>query len=248
MDSGANINTVLAQVLVAANQLLGTSAKTWEELVDANLLPPRLGILKKLTVFYEQQMLACRDAKAYFPACVMGSAMLEALLLFSCMLNREQVEKTSRYRARAGKQDFERVLCSIGFEDLVEISAELDWIPSSLISNDWKVALPEAYREIAKERRPKMNGVDRDRRACSLSAHPAYSLMLLLNMMRNRVHPGRWVREGHVLADESAFADWAQVALVAAAHIRDCLVVHLLPKDMAILIRNALAARLTPTP
>ena len=217
----------LAKMLLVANTLLGVSAHTWDELVDA-ILPPRLALLKQLAVLYEKQMLACRDAKAYFPACVMGAAMLEAFLLLLCMLNQENVKETDCYKGRISKRatDFEQAICYFGFDDLVEISAELNWVPASLISSDWKTALPDAYKEIVKERRPNMSKAERTRRSQSLAVHPAYSLMLLLNTMRNRIHPGRWVRERHVLKVEYAFSEWAQVALVGAAHIRDCLLVH----------------------
>ena len=150
-----------------------------------------------------------RDSKAYFPACVMGAAMLEAFLLLLCMLNQESVKKTHCYKGRIGKRaaDFEQTICSFGFEDLVEISAELNWVPASLIAADWKTALPETFIEIVKERRPNMSKAERIRRSESLVVNPAYSLMLLLNMMRNRIHPGRWVRERHVLKDENALAN-----------------------------------------
>jgi hypothetical protein len=238
------MDEVLAELLPIANSLLSTSARTWDELVDA-ILPLRLGLLKQLAVLYEKQMLACRDAKAYFPACVMGAAMLEAFLILLCMLNPEGVKKTDCYKGRIGKRtaDFERTICNLGFEELVEISAELNWVPASLISADWKAALPEAFIEIVKERRPNMSRDERTRRSESLVINPAYSLMLLLNMMRNRIHPGRWVRERHVLKDENAFGEWAQVALVGAAHIRDCLLTHS-QQDLIEMTKRAMQARI----
>jgi uncharacterized membrane protein len=68
-----------------------------------------------------------------------------------------------------------------------------------------------------------MSKVKVEAHASSVAKTPAYSLMLLLNMMRNKVHPGKWVRQNHELQNQEAFSTWAHVALVAAAHVRDCL-------------------------
>jgi hypothetical protein len=122
----------------------------------------------------------------------------------------------------------------------------LTWIPQSLIGDDWKTALPEAYLEIARERRPNSSRESRQNQAESLADNPAYSLMLILNMIRNRMHPGRWVRERHELQSEDAFSAWAQVAIVAAAHIRDCL----LEQHQAALVeylRKLMTAKLAKT-
>ena len=71
-----------------------------------------------------------------------------------------------------------------------------------------------------------MSKLERETRAKSLTDNPAYSLMSILNMMRKRLHAGNWVKQDHALENEEAFSGWAQVALVAAAHIRDCLFLH----------------------
>lgn len=216
---------VLKDLLKIGNQLLGTNAANWEELLNA-ILPPQTNTIRRLCVVYEREMIACSDAKAYFAACVMGAAMLEALLLLLCMVNENTVKLTKRYLKRSGKrvENFETTIYSFGLEDLVEISAELGWIPPSLIDDEWKKMLPEAYLELAATRYPNTSKRDRQASANSLVANPAYSLMFILNMMRNRMHSGRWLRERHQLENEAAFSGWAQVALVAAAHIRDCLI------------------------
>jgi len=214
----------LRELLPIVNKLLNTNACTWDELLEV-ILPPKINTINRLGIMYEQQMLLCRDANAYFPACVMGASMLEAFLLLLCMLNTVQVASTKRYKERAGKtrHDFDGTICRLGLEDFVEISAELNWVPASLIDEEWKIALPDEFRGLAALRHPNMSKVDREAHANSLITNPAYSLMFILNMMRNKMHPGRWVRQKHELQNEEAFSTWAKVALVAAAHIRDCL-------------------------
>jgi hypothetical protein len=214
----------IVELLPFANKLLNTNAATWNELSEA-LLPPNIKTVKRLGVMYEQQMLLCRDAKAYFPACVMSASMLEAFLLLLCLLNLAPVAATRRYIERAGKnpEDFEGTICRLGLDDFADISTELNWIPASLISEEWKVSMPEAYREIIELRHQNMSKANRDVHINSFNKNPAYSLMLLLNMMRNKMHPGRWIRQKNELQNEEAFSAWAQVAVVAAAHIRDCL-------------------------
>ena len=223
-----SLESITPELLAVANATMGTSAKTMDEFVDA-LLPKSHLQLKRLAVLYEQQMLACRDSKAHFAACVMSAAMLESFLLMLCLINQQEVKDTEAYEERAGsdrKTPFERKICSVGFETLIEISNELEWVPSSLISDDWKTALPEAYKEIMRERPTNVSREDRESHATSIAANPAYSLMLLINMMRNKVHAGRWIKEGNELKSEGAFDGWAAALLVGAAHIRDCLVEH----------------------
>lgn len=223
-----SLEDIVPQLLAVANSMMGTSTKTMDEFVDA-LLPKSHAQLKRLSVLYEEQMLACRDSKAHFAACVMGAAMLESFLLMLCLINQQEVEGTEAYKERAGddrKTAFERKICSVGFETLIEISNELKWVPTSLISDDWKTALPQAYKEVMKERPTNVSREDRESRAASIAENPAYSLMLLINMMRNNVHAGRWIKQGHELKSEEAFDGWAAALLVGAAHIRDCLVEH----------------------
>jgi hypothetical protein len=154
----------------------------------------------------------------------MAASMLETFLLLLCMLNSAPVAATKRYKERAGKgHDFDGTICRLGLEDFVEISAELNWVPASLIDDGWKTALPDDFRELMGTRHPNMRKIDREAHANSLITNPAYSLMFILNMMRNKMHPGKWIRQKHELQSEEAFSTWSNVALVAAAHIRDCL-------------------------
>jgi len=103
MDVTADLDQVFAQLLLTANQLLGLSARSLDQLLD-DLLPPKMALLQRLAVRYEKEMLACRDGKAYFSACVLAAAMLESLLLLLCLLNRVAVEKTDRYKSRTSKR------------------------------------------------------------------------------------------------------------------------------------------------
>jgi hypothetical protein len=214
----------LKTLLPIVNKLLNTKAESWDELVDA-ILPPKVNTIRRLGVMYEQQMLLSLEAKAYFSACVMGASMLEAFLLLLCMLNPAKVATTKRYKDRIGKSvdDFESIIFRLGLEDFVGISAELNWVPASLIDEGWKTALPNDMRELLALRHRNMSKAKIEAHASSVANTPAYSLMLLLNMMRNKVHPGKWVRQNHELQSQEAFSGWAHVALYAAAHIRDCL-------------------------
>jgi hypothetical protein len=223
--SNPDLITAIEAFLPTANLVFGTKASSWEEFVSA-ILPPQINTVRRLCVLYEREMLACRDGKAYFSACVTGASMIEALLLLLCMLNPSAVKSTKRYKKRAGKhmECFDQNIHCFGLDDFVEISAELNWISPSVVSDEWKKALPDAYREIAATRQPNLSKAARESHAHSLAANPGYSLMFLLNMMRNRLHAGKWIRNSYALESEDAFSEWAQVALVAAGHIRDCLI------------------------
>src|SRR4051812_14330187 len=106
-------NTPLDKLLEIANLMFGTNAKTFDELGD-HMLPEDCATAKRLSVFYEVEMIACRDAKSYFGSCVMGAAMLEAFLLLLCLSNQEKVQQTEWFSKRAGtkKRDVKQVLTS----------------------------------------------------------------------------------------------------------------------------------------
>jgi len=87
-----------------------------------------------------------------------------------------------------------------------------------------------------------MSREDRERKAASL-VNPAYSLVLVWNVIRNPVHPGRWIRHKHLLTDEEAFAGWAQALVVGAAHIRDCLLIRH-QQDLAALLARLATQRM----
>ncbi|HEX7287522.1 MAG TPA: hypothetical protein VF532_15145 [Candidatus Angelobacter sp.] len=227
MTNPIDQSEALKALLPTVNKLLNTNATSWDELVDA-ILPPKLNTIRRLGVMYEQEMLLSLGAKAYFAACVMSASMLEAFLLLLCMLNPGTVATTTRYKDRVGKSvdDFDGIICRLGLEDFVEISAELNWVPDSLIDEGWKTALPADIRELFALRYRNMSKSKIEAHASSAARNPAYSLMLLLNMMRNKMHPGKWIRQNHELQSQEAFSTWAHVALFAAAHIRDCLLLQ----------------------
>ncbi len=214
----------LEALLPIANRLLKMNAQSWDELVDA-LLPPDIALAKKLAVFYEAEMLRCRDAGAFYAGCVMGAAMIESLLLLLCLQKASDVSATKSFMRRCGTagKDFSRQLHSLGFDDLISISAELNWIPSDLVSEEWKQGLGDTFKEVVIERGTHMSKAEREERAAALRDMPAYSLMLLLNHLRNRIHGGRWLKERQQFTSEAAFQGWAQAAIVGAAHIRDCI-------------------------
>jgi hypothetical protein len=223
---------------------LGVNAISWEE-VEKLVLPPRIFTLRKLAVYYEGEMLAAKDAGSYFASCVMSAAMLEAFLLLLCHLKQEDVKHTSCYSKRFGNKTdlFDRMICIIGLEELVEISAELGWIPANVVDEQLQAALANAYLGVVAELRPKTSHKARADHRAALARHPAYSLMLILNLVRNRIHPGRWIREDHELRDENALSGWAHFAIIAAAHIRDCLIRQQNEAIIA-LYRSSFSARL----
>lgn len=222
-----DIEAANRELLPLANSLLGTSAQTFDALIDS-ILPPKILELKRLAVMYEAQMVLGKDAKAYYSACVMGASMVEAILLILCFFNHEKVKRTRRYVERCGSNnEFDKRMLRLGLDDLIEIADELKWVPEDLIDKGWKNALPNEFRAMALERRPNQPKEKAEQLAAWVSSNSALVLMRLLITMRNRVHPGRWVRQNHQLVDDTAFNTWSQVVVVAAAHLRDCLFAEL---------------------
>ena len=204
------------------NELLGTTAASFDELVDT-ILPTEVVELKSLALLYEAQMVAAKEARAYYAACVMGAAMVEAIFLMLSILNREKVEQTRAYQRRAGRKGrFEQRVWGLGFDDLIGIADELKWVPEHLIDDEWKRELPEQMKSIVAEG-GKQSKDKQEAAAEWARANSAFLLMKLLNVMRDKLHAGKWVRERHQLKSNLAFETWSQVVLVAAAHLRDCL-------------------------
>ena len=122
--------------------------------------------------------------------------------------------------------DFKEVIFQLGLGDLAEVAGELNWIPSHLVNEGWRTALSESYLEIAKERLPNKSKTARSESAYSLEVNAGYSLLLLLNSMRNRLHPSRWLKEKAKLESEEAFIAWSHAVMLASGEIRDCLFVR----------------------
>jgi hypothetical protein len=108
--------------LIAADETSARSAiekafgglVSFQELAAAaqGLLPPEARELQALGVFFESEMIKCRDVRAYFSGCLAAAAMIESCLLFFSFLDKAHVSQTAAFKklSKPGKTYDEVIL------------------------------------------------------------------------------------------------------------------------------------------
>jgi hypothetical protein len=84
-DINALIKAEEITARAAAEKIFGDLVSFQEiTTIAQDLFPREVQELQALGIFYESEMIRCRDAKAYFSGCLAAAAMIEScLLLFS---------------------------------------------------------------------------------------------------------------------------------------------------------------------
>ena len=99
--------------------------------------------LAKISLFYQREAERCAENRAYFAACVLTGAALEALLLSMCYVDSRAVRRTAIYRQKRFRSRRNRFF-EFTLYHLIRIAAELKWIPSKeILLNGRKTTLQE---------------------------------------------------------------------------------------------------------
>lgn len=88
--------------------------------------------LAKISLFYHREAERCAQHRAYFSACILAAAALEASLLAMCYVEDRQVRSTTVHKQKKFKSKRNRFL-EFNLFQLIEIAAELKWVPSKEI-------------------------------------------------------------------------------------------------------------------
>ena len=238
----AKYTEVSKDILVVFNSVCGTSANSIEDLC-LSMLPKEIGTLFKLCKMYEAELLSCQESEAFFSGSILGACMIEGLLACLCLLNEDSVSSSQRYQrylSNRSKITFERAISSMGLGDLADVALEMNWIPADIVSEQWRPFLSEVYLEIAAERTPNRSKVARAENAEAIRQNSGYCLLVFLNMLRDRAHPGRWLKEGHQLESPDAFAGWSRGAMLASGELRNCLLARFMNDAMTTLVPSLL--------
>ena len=83
-------------------------------------------LLRKIVVRYHSEAEKCASVRAYYAACVMIGAALEAMLLQMCDLFEDEVDQAVLKLPRKPKGSIEH--WSLG--DLIEIAVAAEWLPT----------------------------------------------------------------------------------------------------------------------
>jgi hypothetical protein len=210
-------------------QVLGPSAdiEIMSKAVE-ELLPESTRELQELCKFYEEEMIRCRDAGAYFFGCLAGAAMIESFLLSICILERKTVEASISFQNshKGVNRAYEQIVFRWTLKDLIPLAEELEWIGPTVVDEDLVIALVDGYREMLPIAKPDITDEGLEVVLNRLKTRPDVALLVLMQSMRNLVHGGRCVRLRKRLASTD-FADWAKLVMVLTVEIRDCLILGL---------------------
>jgi hypothetical protein len=186
---------------------------------------------KHLSVFTlalrcETEMLICQENKSYLAGCLMGAAMIEALLSLLCLSYPNEVQQTHHFKVSDPHESYEDAVGTWKFEHLIRVAKELQWIPYTIVSEKMLGPLIEVYQELMPLTNPEMDdaaiadGVER------FTTEPGVAMLRLVQDIRNSIHSGVWIRSRRT-PDELHFDGWCVIALRVSGEIRDCLLHHL---------------------
>jgi hypothetical protein len=104
--------------------------------------------LAKMSLFYHREAERCIGERAYFAACILTAAALEAILLSMCYVEDRAVRRAAAYKQKRFKFARNRFL-EFNLYQLIGIAAELKWIPSNEIRvNGRKTTLEELLHTV----------------------------------------------------------------------------------------------------
>src|SRR6202158_3393035 len=86
----------------------------------------KYNLLRKIILRYHSEAEKCASVRAYYAACVMIGAALEAMLLQMCDLFEDEVGQAVLKLPRRPKGTIE----NWGLDDLIKIAVALGWLPA----------------------------------------------------------------------------------------------------------------------
>jgi hypothetical protein len=99
--------------------------------------------LAKISLFYHSEAERCANNRAYFAACILTGAALEALLLSMCYVEDRSVRRTPTHKKKKFRSKRNRFF-EFNLYQLISIAGELKWIPGKEIRlNGRKTTLEE---------------------------------------------------------------------------------------------------------
>jgi len=99
--------------------------------------------LAKISLFYHREAERCANSRAYFAACILTGAALEAFLLSMCYVEDRAVRRTLTHKKKKFRSKRNRFF-EFNLYQLISIAGELKWIPAKEIRlNGRKTTLEE---------------------------------------------------------------------------------------------------------
>jgi hypothetical protein len=211
----------------------GTSKESMTQLMRSAMDKKQL-LLYDLATFCELEMVRCSESKSYFAGCLMGAAMIEALLMLLCLMFQDDVVLTRQYFHSTQKKkdrNYKEVVEGWTLQQLIAVSEQLGWIPKEIVDNSFTEVLSESFKELMGMTHPEMSKEEVEHRALALRENPGLAMLGLTQELRNSIHGGRWVR-GKTAFDPKAFEVWCHFGIHLCAEMRDCLFSHMFSKKL----------------
>jgi hypothetical protein len=228
-DINALIKAEEITARAAAEKIFGDLVSFQEiTTIAQDLFPREVQELQALGIFYESEMIRCRDAKAYFSGCLAAAAMIESCLLLFSFLDTSNVARTAFFnKVSKPNKKYEEIAVRWTLKELIPIADELGWIRHSVQPEAIKVLVP-LHTDLAPIVRPGITAQEIVGQVRYIETHADLALLHLMQSMRNLVHGGRCIRLRKKL-DTQDFSEWAQLVIVLTGEIRDCLILKLKP-------------------
>ncbi len=103
-------------------------------------------------MFYHREAERCADNRAYFAACILTGAALEALLLSMCYIEDRAVRRTPTYKQKRFRFKRNR-FSEFSLYQPINIAAELKWIPAKEIRLKGRETTLQKLLHAARDRR-----------------------------------------------------------------------------------------------
>jgi len=175
------------------------------------------------TLFYGREGDRCREAGAYFSACLMTSSAIESLLAVLCLTSQEDVERIPAYKKFRGEGSYEERVLNADFQSYIDVASELGWIPSDFVSSELLDAAIKDFPLMAANLFPTLSEENRRQQLEAFKKNPGIEMLRLLQHMRNLVHGARWVRLRIRIETRSMEAD-SKFIYVIAFQVMYCLI------------------------
>jgi hypothetical protein len=206
-------------VLDAMARRVGASSAKIESIATA-ALPLEFLRLRDSADFYQDECYRAERSGAYFSACIMAAAAVDCLLRMLAFLYEDEILESGTYRNRKNRHG-EPSVNQLELNELIQLSANLNWIPKGLITHEWRDYL-KSHRDFLT--RLIQSGNERSRR---LPDDPGLALVRFLQGVRNCIHGDRFVRT-NASPNRKDLDCACKVALLAYEELKETLLAQIM--------------------
>ena len=200
------------------NGYMNLLSDIWDFVSSRTLFAPNAGErflrtmqLTKTSADYFSEMQRCTLGEAWFSAAIIGCSVVESVLMIACMRNNGEVTKTASWKRFAASKKkkgklFRDLALWLDFGSMISIGKELGWFPEG---EDFSINFINSY-----------GAMEEVMAECPQMILSPAQAILNVHEMRNRLHPGKCIRDKFVSNDQlsKASVGWMYLSLVGVLH------------------------------